>query len=36
MQERDPQVTSAFQSFIIRTLADRVSFATSEIAALQR
>ena len=36
MQERDPQVSGAFHSFIVRTLADRVSFATSEIAALQR
>jgi SulP family sulfate permease len=36
MQERDPQVGSAFHSFIVRTLADRVSFATNEIAALQR
>ncbi len=36
MQEKDPQVSGALHSFIVRTLADRVSFATSEIAALQR
>jgi sulfate permease, SulP family len=36
MQERDPQVSGAFHSFIVRALADRVGFATSEIAALQR
>ena len=36
MQTSDPQVCNAFHAFIVRTLADRIGFATKEIAALQR
>jgi hypothetical protein len=36
MQEKDSRISGAFHTFIVRTLADRVGFATSEIAALQR
>jgi sulfate permease, SulP family len=36
MEEREPKVASAFHTFIVRTLADRLNFANYEISALQR
>ena len=36
MQETDPRIGNAFHAFIVRVLADRLSFANEEIAALQR
>jgi len=36
MEAREPMVAASFHRLIVRLLADRLGFANSEIAALQR
>ena len=36
MEVEEPSVASAFHTFVVRTLADRLNFANYEISALQR
>ena len=36
MESEQPEIAAAFHTMIVRVLADRLSFANTEIAALQR